>query len=84
MATSPANIRVTVGQPNPSATSITVGQLNPSVTAIQYGTRTLKSASDFSLLGAEDGFSIVYRANTNSFVVAPASTSGAVVDAGFF
>ena len=73
MATSPANIRVTVGQPNPSATSITVGQLNPSVTA-----------SDFSLLGAEDGFSIVYRANTNSFVVAPASTSGAVVDAGFF
>lgn len=72
MATSPANIRVTVGQSNPS------------VTAIQYGTRTLKSASDLSLTGAQDGYSIVYRANTNSFAVAPASAADVVVDVGFF
>jgi hypothetical protein len=70
--TSPANIRVTVGQPNPA------------VTAIQYGTRTLKSASDLSLAGAQDGYSIVYRANTNSFAVAPASAADVVVDVGFF
>jgi hypothetical protein len=72
MATSPANIRVTVGQPNPT------------VTSIQYGTRTLKSASDLSLAGAQDGYSIVYRANTNSFTVAPASAADVVVDVGFF
>jgi hypothetical protein len=51
------NIKVTVGTPT-----------NPRATSITYGSRTLKSATDLSLVGAAQGFAIVYEANTNSFV----------------
>ena len=54
------------------------------VNAIQYGGRTLKSATDLELLGAKDGDVIVYQANTNSFIVEPASAVVPSLDAGEF
>jgi hypothetical protein len=53
------NIKVTVGTPT-----------NPRATSITYGSRTLKSATDLNLQGAQNGFAIVYQANTNSFITA--------------
>jgi hypothetical protein len=68
----------------PSTVRVTIGQNNPSVTSLSYGTRTLKSASDLSLTNAQDGFPIIYRANTNSFVVGPATAEILTIDNGFF
>jgi len=68
----------------PSTVRVTVGQNNPSVTALSYGTRTLKSASDLSLVGAQDGYALIYKANTNSFVVGPAAGVTIAIDNGFF
>ena len=75
---------VTVTQPSVINVRVGTGSI-PKATEINYGgTRTLKSASDLSLTGAQDGYSIVYRANTNTFAVAPASAADVVVDVGFF
>ena len=53
--------------------TVTVGNAtNPRATAVTYGSRTLKSATDLDLAGVVDGDTIVYQANTNSFVVEPA------------
>ena len=52
------NIKVTVGQAT-----------NPRTTAITYGSRTLKSATDLSLENVQDGDTITYQANTNTFVM---------------
>ena len=68
----------------PSTVRVTVGQNKPTVTALSYGTRTLKSASDLSLVGAQDGYSLIYKANTNSFVVGPASGVIVSLDNGTF
>lgn len=68
----------------PSTVRVTVGQNKPSVTALAYGTRTLKSASDVSLTGAQDGYALIYRANTDSFVVGPASGVVAAIDNGTY
>lgn len=68
----------------PSTVRVTLGQNKPSVTALSYGTRTLKSASDLNMSFAQDGYSIVYRADTNSFEVAPASAGIVTVDNGTF
>lgn len=68
----------------PSTVRVTVGSNKPSVTALSYGTRTLKSASDLSLTGAEDGYAIVYRADTNSFEVGPASGVVTAIDNGTY
>lgn len=57
----------------PATVRVTIGQERPTVTNITYGVRTLKSSSDLDMSMAVDGDSIVYQANTNSFVVAPAS-----------
>ena len=55
--------------------NVQVGQsVNPRVSSIAYGSRSLKSANDLSLTGAQDGDVIVYQANTNSFIVEPASS----------
>ena len=75
------NIKVTVGTPT-----------NPRATSITYGSRTLKSATDLSLVGAAQGFAIVYEANTNSFatsnviaIAENAIVSGlALIDGGTF
>lgn len=68
----------------PSTVRVTIGQNKPAVTALSYGTRTLKSASDLDLTNAQEGFSILYRASTNSFEVAPASAAVVTVDNGTF
>ena len=54
--------------------NVQIGQSsNPRAVAISYGGRTLKSASDLSLAGAEDGDVISYIAESNSFAVKPVS-----------
>jgi len=58
--------------------------VNPRVNNIAYGGRTLKSASDLELSGARQGDVIVYQANTNTFVVEPASAVIPDLDSGFF
>lgn len=68
----------------PSTVRVTIGQNKPTVTALSYGTRTLKSASDLDMTFAEDGYSIVYKADTNSFEVAPASAAVVTLDNGTF
>lgn len=72
MATSPSTVRVSIGQNNPT------------VTTLQYGSRTLKSASDLSLAEATDGSVITFVSATNSFQVRPANTVISVLDNGFF
>jgi hypothetical protein len=68
----------------PSTVRVTVGQNNPSVTSLSYGTRTLKSASDLSLVGAQDGYALIYKAATNSFEVGPASGVTTAIDNGTY
>ena len=68
----------------PSTIRVTLGQNTPTVTTIGYGTRTLKSASDLDLTNAADGLPIVYRADTNSFEVAPVTVDAGTIDSGFF
>lgn len=68
----------------PSTVRVTVGQNNPSVTSLSYGTRTIKSASDLNLTNAQDGYAIIYRADTNSFVIGPAGIAGVTVDNGTY
>ena len=71
---SPAIIKVQVG-PNPS----------PQTTSIGYGgPRTIKSSTDLSMGGAQQGDVIVYQANTNSFIVEPAAAVIPSLDSGFF
>jgi hypothetical protein len=68
----------------PSTVRVTIGQTNPKVTTLQYGSRTLKSASDLSLAAATDGGVIVYRASTNDFAVQSANTVISTLDNGLF
>jgi len=68
----------------PSTVRVTVGQNKPAVTALSYGTRTLKSASDLSLAGAQDGYAIIYESSTNSFVIGPASGVVTAIDNGTY
>ena len=72
---------------NPIGTiNVTLGnQSQPRVQTISYGQKqVLKNATDLSLAGAQEGDVIVYKANTNSFVVEPASATIASLDAGTF
>lgn len=55
-------VNVQVNKQQPSTVSTTIG-----------GRTTLKSATDLSLSGAEDGDVISYVANTNTFSVKPVS-----------
>jgi hypothetical protein len=59
-------------------------QKTSAVRSITYGARTLKSATDLSITGAEDGDVVVYEADTNSFKLAPVSGAAASFDAGEF
>lgn len=79
------NVRVT----QPSVIKVRVGTGTiPTATEINYGgTRTLKSATDLELVGAQSGDVITYQANTNSFTVVNAGTLPLDlrnVDAGLF
>ena len=67
--------------------NVQVGQsVNPRVSSISYGSRSLKSANDLSLVGAQNGDVIVYQANTNSFIAEPAASviTNLNLDAGQF
>lgn len=68
----------------PATVRVTVGQNNPTVTSLSYGTRSLKSASDLNLTNAQDGYAIIYRADTNSFVIGPAGVAGVTIDNGTY
>lgn len=68
----------------PASVRVTVGQNNPSVTTLQYGSRTLKSASDLTLAEATDGGVVTFISATNSFAVKPANTVISVLDNGYF
>jgi len=68
----------------PASVRVTVGQKATSTTSVSYGTRTIKSASDLNLTNAQDGFPIIYRANTNSFIVGPATAEILTIDNGLF
>ena len=59
-------------------------QKTSSVRSISYGGRTLKGATDLSTAGAADGDVVIYEADTNSFKLAPVSTTAASFDAGEF
>ena len=72
--TPPATIKVQVGS-----------TAQPRVSAISYGgVFTLKSATDLSMVGAQDRDVITYSAATDSFVIAPAENSRLIIDNGFF
>lgn len=55
-------VNVQINKQQPSKVTTTIG-----------GRTTLKSASDLTLIGAEDGDVISYVANTNAFIVRPVS-----------
>jgi hypothetical protein len=70
----PATIKVQVGSTS-----------QPRVSTINYGGAsifTLKSATDLDMTGVLDGYSIVYQASTNSFVMHPSASTN--IDNGFF
>ena len=65
---------VTVNQPSLIKVRVGTGTV-PAATEISYGgNRTLKSATDLELAGAQTGDVITYVANTNSFEVVNAGT----------
>jgi len=68
----------------PGTIRVTVGQRQPSVTAVSYGLRTLKGASDLSLVGATNNFAVVYKSATDSFVVQDINNAITDIDNGFF
>lgn len=68
----------------PASVRVTVGQRTPTTTSVSYGTRTLKSASDLNLQNAQDGFPIIYQAATNNFIIGPASVGTITIDNGYF
>lgn len=60
-------------------------QQGGTVRSISYGGRTIRGATDLSMIQAEDGDAVIYQANTNSFVVAPVTTKGITgIDGGKF
>ena len=73
---------VTVRQP--TTINVKVGNKPATVQSISYGGRTLKSATDLELVGAQNGDVIVYQANTNNFIVEPVSALTPSLDQGFF
>ena len=59
-------------------------QQSASVRSISYGARTLKSASDLLLAGAQTGDVIQYDADTRNFIVGPLQESPPEIDGGIF
>lgn len=59
-------------------------QFGPTVRNIAYGQRTLKSATDLTLAGAQDGDVIAYNAANNNFYIVNPIANITDLDAGFF
>ena len=68
------------GTVNVQVNSQTGGRVN----TINYGIRSLKGSTDLSMVDVKNEDVIIYNANTDSFVVAPAYTVLPDLDAGFF
>jgi hypothetical protein len=69
----------------PSTINVRIGNQNPAhVQSINYGSRTLKSASDLYIDGANTGDVIAYNSETKTFVVEPASVALGDIDGGIF
>ena len=64
--------------------TVTNGTPGGTVRSITYGGRTLKSATDLSIASHANGASIIYNANTDSFVLGQPTATVAAVDAGTF
>jgi len=61
------------------------GTTSPRVNTLSYGGKNqIATATDLSLVGAQDGDVIVYQANTNSFIVEPAEAVLGYLDGGSF
>lgn len=73
---------VTVTQP--SVIQVQVGNKPTTVQSIIYGSRTLKSASDLSMVGAENSDVIVYDQANNSFYLDDVTATITVIDGGTF
>lgn len=73
---------VTVRQP--ATINVKVGNKPATVQSINYGSRTLKSATDLSLSGAQQGDVITYDSANNNFVVTSVSQAITDLDAGTF
>jgi hypothetical protein len=58
--------------------------VSPRVTSINSGITTLKGAADVDVRGAEDGEVLVYKADTDSFVLESISAATPSLDAGTF
>lgn len=63
---------------------VQVGQQQGSTVRITQGLRSIKGSTDLAMAGAQDGDVIVYQANTDSFIIEPASSVVANLDAGKF
>lgn len=70
--------------PTPGVIKVQIGNKPTAVQSISYGTRTLKSSTDLSLTGAQNGDVIVYNAANNDFSVTSVQTLVPNLDAGFF
>ena len=69
----------------PASISVRVGDQNPAtVQSLAYGSRTLKSAADLYIQGANTGDVIVFDSTTKTFSVEPVNNSLAVIDGGIF
>ena len=73
---------VTVTQPG--TINVRVGNKPATVQSITYGARTLKSATDLSVAGAQDGDVITYDQANNSFFVTSVTNAITDLDAGTF
>ena len=64
---------------------VTVSQQQPiKIQNLSYGVRTLKGSTDLVMVNPSEGDVIVYKANTNSFVVESIYKTNIDVDNGFF
>lgn len=73
---------VTVTQP--STIKVQVGGKPTTVQSINYGSRTLKGASDLNLTGANTGDVIVYNVANNDFTVTGIEAAVRHLDGGYF
>ena len=69
----------------PSTIKVQVGnQFKGTVQSINYGTRSLRSATDLTIGDANTGDAIVYNSSTKVFEVLPVNEFLTDLDAGFF
>lgn len=73
---------VTVSQP--AVINVKVGNKPATVQSITYGSRTLKSATDLSLVGGQQNDVITYDVANNNFYVTSVANTIVSLDGGTF